>query len=161
MPTPDATNTDVVAPVNGINPEEGNPVILTKRRDFVAAAKSGHKGVASSVIVQMNPKPSYPDQDQITKPQLRYGLTASKKTGNAVCRNRSKRRMRSLVADHLHNHGSIGCDYVLIARHNTASIPYDRLVKDFKYALKKAHQLRENTVSDTVKNTGEDHKRSS
>jgi ribonuclease P protein component len=141
MPTPDVTADKVLTPKNG------TLQILKNRKDFVAASKSGHKGVASSLIIQMNPRPAYGPSVSASNssgatPILRYGLTASKKTGNAVCRNRAKRRMRALVHDHLADHGQAGCDYILIARHNTATIAYDRLVKDFHHALKRVHLSR-------------------
>ncbi len=142
MPTPDVFKPEVLARNDGAGPQVDPPHVITKRSDFLAASKSGHKGIASSVIVQMNPNPTY--RPPITGDGIiRYGLTASKKTGNAVCRNRSKRRLRVLVQDILAHHGHIGCDYVLIARHNTARVPHQQLVKDFQYALKKAHQSKQ------------------
>ncbi len=138
MPTPDVIKPEVLARKDGANPAVGTPHVLTKRSDFLAASKSGHKGIASSIIVQMNANPSYRPPikgDAI----IRYGLTASKKTGNAVCRNRSKRRMRALVRDVLATQGKAGCDYVLIARHNTARVTHLQLVNDFQHALKQAH----------------------
>ena len=134
MPSPDVVELEVMAP------QEGKPLVLKKRKDFLAAARSGHKGVASSIVIQMNPKPRYSPTQPVEKKVIRYGLTASKKTGNAVCRNRCKRRMRAIGDDFLSKAGKPGCDYILIARHNTASIKYDRLIKDFHYAMKRANQ---------------------
>jgi ribonuclease P protein component len=104
--------------------------VLRQRRDFLAAAKSGHKGVAPSVIVQMRHQ-----QDRITP---RYGITASKKVGNAVIRNRAKRRLRALIRGYLPDLAETSTDYVLIARHNTASVGWNTLVADFRKALKRA-----------------------
>lgn len=157
MPIQDDINSEVLALEDRVNPVNGNPVVLKKRKDFVAASKSGHKAVASSIIIQMNPKPVYGLHDLAKRSELRYGLTASKKTGNAVCRNRSKRRMRVLIAEYLAEFGSVGCDYVLIARHNTATVPYTQLVKDFKYVLRKVHQPfkgRAYVNKDNTKNVG-------
>ena len=105
------------------------PDILTKRSDFVAASKRGDKGVAFSVIVQKRNRGD-------TAP-ARYGITASKKIGNAVARNRAKRRLREIVRHVLSSQAKNGCDYVLIARHNTGTVEWDQLVKDFNKALKK------------------------
>lgn len=104
--------------------------ILTKRHDFIAATKSGHKGVASSVIVQLRPR-----QDDLAP---RYGITASRKIGNAVIRNRAKRRLRAIVRAHLPLNAKNGHDYVLIARHNTVSVAWDHLNADFLKALGRA-----------------------
>ena len=105
------------------------PDILTKRHDFVAASKRGDKGVAFSVIVQKRNRGD-------TAP-ARYGITASKKIGNAVARNRAKRRLREIVRHVLSGQAEKGCDYVLIARHNTGTVEWDQLVRDFNKALKK------------------------
>ncbi len=51
---------------------------------------------------------------------IRYGLTASRKVGNAVTRNRARRRLRVLAHDILPRHAAPGYDYVLIARAATA-----------------------------------------
>ena len=108
------------------------PDILTKRHDFVAASKRGTKGVAYSVIIQIRNRHD-------DKP-ARYGITASKKTGNAVIRNRAKRRLREIVRHMLTPLAAQGHDYVLVARHNTADIDWVQLVKDFHKALRRASE---------------------
>ncbi len=68
---------------------------------------------------------------------VRYGLTASGKVGNAVRRNRAKRRMRALAHEILPAHAVCGHDYVLIARASTMTAPYDTLRSHLITALKK------------------------
>ncbi len=46
----------------------------------------------------------------------RYGITASRKVGGAVERNRAKRRLRVLIKQTLPVHPPVGVDYVFIAR---------------------------------------------
>lgn len=65
----------------------------------------------------------------------RLGLTASKKTGNAVRRNRARRRMREAARHCLDARARKGYDYVLIARHNTATHPWPGLVQDLNRLL--------------------------
>ena len=60
----------------------------------------------------------------------RVGYTASRKVGNAVQRNRSRRRLRAVVNDVLAARAIPGRDYVLIARAATAGRPYDDLLPD-------------------------------
>ena len=60
----------------------------------------------------------------------RLGLTATRKIGNAVTRNRARRRMRAAASQRLSLRARPGHDYVLIARHNTASRPWQGLVDD-------------------------------
>ena len=82
---------------------------LTQRSDFVAASKA-EKYVGKSIIVQARPN---------SLQTIRVGYTASKRVGNAVKRNRAKRRMRAAVADTLAFYGTSGTDYVLIGRAQT------------------------------------------
>jgi ribonuclease P protein component len=70
---------------------------------------------------------------------LRVGYTASKKIGGAVMRNRAKRRLRAAAAAVLPLSGLPGTDYVLVARRETATRPFDSLVQDLAQALRAAH----------------------
>ena len=63
------------------------------------------------------------------------GFTATKKVGNAVTRNRAKRRLREAAQQLLPVHGARGCDYVFIARLDTATIEWQRLLDDMESAL--------------------------
>ena len=73
-------------------------------------------------------------------PGIRVGFTCSKKVGNAVARNRAKRRLREAARAILPTRGHDGWDYVLIGRADvTGSCPYDSLLNDLKYALRKIH----------------------
>src|SRR5205085_871500 len=58
----------------------------------------------------------------------RIGFTASRKVGNAVLRNRARRRLRAVAAEVLPLHAAPGHDYVLIARGETVVRPYPLLV---------------------------------
>ncbi len=106
--------------------------VLKKRSDFLRAARARRQGTAS-MMVQMHARG---DND----PAMRVGFTCSKKVGNAVARNRAKRRLREAARAILPEHGQKGCDYVLIGRaETTATRPYDLLLGDLRYALKKLH----------------------
>ncbi len=63
------------------------------------------------------------------------GFTATRKVGNAVARNRCKRRLREAARLLLPDHGRPGFDYVFIARQGTAARPWPRLLDDVKSAL--------------------------
>jgi len=67
---------------------------------------------------------------------VRVGFTASRKVGNAVVRNRAKRRLRAAAAEVLARQGTPGTDYVLIARSGTGTRPYAQLVGDLEGALR-------------------------
>jgi len=67
---------------------------------------------------------------------VRVGFTASRKVGNAVVRNRAKRRLRAAAAEVLARDGRPGTDYVLIARAGTGERDYAELVGDLAAALR-------------------------
>jgi ribonuclease P protein component len=108
---------------------------LKKRREFLKVAKKGEQVVTPYFILQRV-------QDEFILPELaciRVGVTASKKIGNAVERNRAKRRLRAL-AHLIDTKGS--CDYVLIARKALLKGPYPSLVRELKLALRKINHLK-------------------
>lgn len=99
---------------------------IRKRREFVSIAESGFYFRTSSLVVQCKSNKSN---------EIRTGFTASKKVGNAVCRNRCKRRMRALSNVILSDIGQSGMDYVFIARKNTAAVEWAELVDDATRAI--------------------------
>lgn len=109
---------------------------LKKRAEFLAVAASGLKWVRPSLIVQFLPFSSEPEA-AIPLPAIAYGLTASRRVGNAVVRNRAKRRLRAAAEVLLAAPDVAKGHYVLIARHtNTISAPFDTLSADLAECLK-------------------------
>ena len=70
-------------------------------------------------------------------PAIRYGLTVSKKVGNAVVRNRMKRRFRELVRDILPEQGIKGADHILIGRQRGIERDFSELGAELSNALRK------------------------
>lgn len=68
---------------------------------------------------------------------LRVGFTVSRKVGNAVIRNRVRRRLRAVAAEMLPDHAEPGHDYVLIGRAGALKRPYDALRGDLEVSLRK------------------------
>ena len=95
---------------------------LSKRVDFIAASKA-EKFIGKSIIVQARPN---------SLGTIRLGYTASKKVGNAVMRNRAKRRMRAAAAETVAQYGTSSTDYVLIGR---AESTCNTKFKDLKFEL--------------------------
>ena len=108
--------------------------ILKHRAEFLATAASGHKCGTKGLMLQLR-RHDPPDNT------LRFGLTASKRVGNAVMRNRAKRRLRALAHSVLPAQAQPGCDYVLIARTETVSRDFAALRGDLVYALRKLGAL--------------------
>lgn len=110
--------------------------VLTKRADFLRAARAQRQPM-TAFVVQARRR----GDDEVAQTQIRVGFTCSKKVGNAVARNRAKRRLREVARTVLPQAGRPGWDYVLIGRKDaTASLPFDQLCSDFRRALDKLHR---------------------
>ena len=116
---------------------------LRDRREFQAVAK-GDKQVRRGLVLQARSR--RPD-NQIDATAIRFGLTATKKIGNAVIRNRTRRRLRVLAHEILTAQGQPGYDYVLIGRAATRHRTWDDLRTDLRSALKKVHEAESKGVS--------------
>lgn len=116
---------------------------LTRRAEFLRAAGRGRRWAAPGLVLQAFKRE--PDQvaDRHTPAaQVRYGLTASKKVGSAVQRNRARRRLRALAEEILPCEGLPGTDYVLIARAATVERAYSDLRADLYQALSRVSRPR-------------------
>ena len=70
-------------------------------------------------------------------PTMRIGITVTKKVGNAVVRNRIKRRFRALAREILPERGLVGADHVLIGRGGGLDRDFAQLKADLGKALAK------------------------
>ncbi|MCB2110683.1 MAG: ribonuclease P protein component [Defluviimonas sp.] len=110
------------------------PVILTKRADFLRAAQARRQGTPG-FLLQARKR----GDDEVGGPH-RVGFTCSKKVGNAVTRNRAKRRLREIARAVLPAHGRAGWDYVLVGRPGaTATRDFAALMEDLRRALGQIH----------------------
>ena len=129
------------------DPQTGMPsaplVVLTKRADFVAASRA-RRQARTGLLVQGRRRAA---EEGVAG--VRVGFTCSKKVGNAVARNRAKRRLRAAARAVLPGHGRPGWDYVLIGRPEaTAARPFESLCADLADAIAAIHAPRKKEGSE-------------
>ncbi len=104
---------------------------LKRRADFLSAAK-GARIQAGSFTLQA--------RDRRDRSLPRVGFTITKKTGNAVERNRIRRRLRAAVGGVVPRNGRAGFDYVIVARRQALTLPFDTMIAELERALARLHE---------------------
>jgi ribonuclease P protein component len=102
---------------------------ISARKDFLAA-NSAKRAANNGFVLLVRDRA---DVD----PTMRLGITVTKKVGNAVVRNRMKRRFRALAREILPTHGVSGADHVMIGRASGIERDFDLLRQDLTKALEK------------------------
>jgi ribonuclease P protein component len=105
-------------------------VSIKSSQEFAKLFNTG-KRVVSNNLILLTSVPTYQTE------QLRFGVTASKKLGNAVLRNRIKRRLRAVARAYLPSNAT-SADYILIGRKQTLHAKYQDIIRDLAYSCKKA-----------------------
>jgi len=120
---------------------------LRRRVDFLRVAAGRRKFVAPGLILQtlatVSETPASPQTPRFQA--IRVGFTATRKIGNAVIRNRARRRLRAAAQAVMPLHARPGHDYVLIARAETPTRVYRALLGDLETALRRLGTWREGT----------------
>lgn len=100
---------------------------IRKRRDFLSASASGlcYRADFFVALAGLNKVENY-----------RIGFTASKKVGNAVVRNRCKRRMRAIAQQLLPSFALDKVDYVFIAKRSLVTAKWDDLIMQAEKAIR-------------------------
>lgn len=115
-------------PSRGTLPKAGR---IKRRADFLGA-RDGLKAPARSLVVQARRR----SDDGVA----RFGFTVSRKVGNAVQRNRVRRRLREAVRLRGESLARSGFDYVLIGRRAALEVPFATIVGDLEGALRRIHR---------------------
>ncbi|QQS14408.1 MAG: ribonuclease P protein component [Rhodospirillales bacterium] len=110
---------------------------LPKRADFLRIQAAGRKYVAASFILQIADRPAVAPPT----PGPRVGFTVTKRVGNAVVRNRAKRRLRALARTALAPVARADLDYVLIGRAGAVERDFADMTKDLAAALRRLRAL--------------------
>ena len=119
---------------------------LTQRSEFLFV-RDGAYAARGAVVIQCRANPAHD--------HIRYGVTATKRIGNAVTRNRAKRRLREVARALLPELGRAGHDYVLIARDRTPVRDWSKLLADARRALQ-SDALSGQSAPSTDPDTGQD-----
>ncbi len=106
---------------------------LKQRSDFVRLAKAGRKAVTQGLVLQAMVR------EEGGPPRL--GFTVTKKVGNAVIRNRTRRRLKEAARLLLRDHTVSGVDLVVIGRDGTRARAFAELMSDLRRALSKVGVL--------------------
>ena len=107
---------------------------LKRRADFLRVADGRRKWVTPGLILQTLARAPADDAPDA----VRVGFTATRKIGNAVTRNRARRRLRAAAASVMVQHAAPGFDYVLVARADTPKRRYAALIDDLETALRRS-----------------------
>jgi ribonuclease P protein component len=105
------------------------PGTLRKRAEFLAVRK-GEKRRGRLFLLEVL------DRDDASPP--RFGLTVTKRTGNAVTRNRIRRRLREAIRIHAADDMADGNDYVIVGRGDVINAPFDQLKEELSRRMRKA-----------------------
>lgn len=106
---------------------------LLRRPEFLAVAGTRRRWNAPGLVLQLRRRGGH----EVVPAAVRYGLTASRKVGGAVQRNRARRRLRALAEEIFPIHALGGVDLVLIARTETITRPFADLRADLVTALRR------------------------
>ncbi len=102
---------------------------ISARKDFLAANSAKRRATKGFVLLVRD--------RQDGNPAKRLGITVTKKIGNAVVRNRMKRRLRALARDVIVPLGQAGADHVLIGRNDGVERDYATLRGELSVAIAK------------------------
>jgi|SaaInlV_150m_DNA_6_1039752.scaffolds.fasta_scaffold06433_1 ribonuclease P protein component len=142
---------DIMTTAEATTPDSADPAIpliarLPKRRDFLRIAATKRRWAAPGLVLQTAP---IPDDAEMRAGTIRVGFTATRKIGNAVVRNRARRRLRAAVREIIPTRARPDLDYVLIARAATGGRTYAALRDDLVTALDRCDALAGNEGSQT------------
>jgi ribonuclease P protein component len=110
-------------------------IATLKRRSEFLRIRGGRRWSSPAFVIEMRACEGESGNVAGAVASARFGFTATKKLGNAVTRNRIRRRLKEAVRIVAPGRARAGCDYVVIAREAAASRPFAALERDLIAAL--------------------------
>ncbi|APG62394.1 ribonuclease P protein component [Sphingorhabdus lutea] len=117
---------DIESKIMAAAPYDAPYEMIKKRPDFIKANR-GMKYVTPAFILLVLYRGHHAPK--------RIGYTVTKKTGNAVARNRIKRRFRALCHEILPHHGMAHCDHIMIGRKEALTRDFTQMANEMRTAL--------------------------
>ena len=108
---------------------------IKKNHEFASVFSTGKYLKLNNLVIQYKKYSTNPN-----KYSARYGIVVSKKVGNAVQRNFSKRRLRAILNNINYAFEKKSIDYVFVAKKNVRKIKFSDLNLELCNALKKINQ---------------------
>jgi ribonuclease P protein component len=121
------------------------PILPTlKARAEFLAVRGGRRASTPAFLIEMRERPEISNKTEKQTPKRatgpRFGFTITKKLGNAVARNRIRRRLKAAFAAARDQHATAPCDYVIVARHAALDRPFTLLLEDVARSLSTLHR---------------------
>jgi ribonuclease P protein component len=111
------------------------PLVTLKTRAEFLRVRGGVRCATLAFVIEARPRLA--DAEVVLGP--RFGFTITKKIGNAVVRNRIRRRLKAALEPLAPTSAQASHDYVVIARQPAFDIPFAQLQKDLERALQRVH----------------------
>ena len=112
------------------------PVPTLKTRPEFLAVRGGLRASVPSFLLEGRERRA----QSCGTPSARFGFTVTKKLGNAVTRNRIRRRLKAAIAQVARPHANPNFDYVIVARAAAFDRPFQSILADVERALVTAHR---------------------
>ena len=106
---------------------------LKRRTDFRAITEAGVRAPAKAFVLQALRR----QETEQEQGSVRVGFTVSRQVGNAVERNRVRRRLREMVRLKPKEAFTPGYDYVLVGRRTALTCPFGDMTKELDGALRR------------------------
>jgi ribonuclease P protein component len=150
--------------VCGISMPGRTKLLTLKKRASFLAVRGGDRWACPAFALETKPGPVTPNPNQNSNSPLpapctlpegrsppRFGFTVTKALGNAVCRNRIRRRLKAAVTVAAVPLAKSGHDYVIIARAAAATVPYLELCRLLTTAITRVHNDKQRSTARPAK----------